>query len=128
MKHISKKLYNYFDASNIFNKNQHGFHQNISTVTQLIQTVHDFRSAINEKGQTDAVCLDMSKAFDCVPHDKLIQKLYSYGINYNVILWIQAYLSGRSQVVIDGVTSDTQHLPSGVPQGSLRSGPVPILH
>lgn len=68
----------------------------------------------------------MSKAFDHVPHDILIQKLSSYGVNYIVILWIQAYLSGRSQVVIDGVTSDTQHLPSGVPQGSVP-GPVLFL-
>lgn len=62
-----------------------------------METVHDFESLINETGQSDAICLDMSKEFGRVPHDNFIQMLS--------ILWIQSYVSSRSQVVVnDGVT------------------------
>ena len=75
----------------------------------------------------DAVFLDFRKAFDKVPHNKLIQKLKSYGINDIFIKWISAFLKNRKQmVVIDGHSSKPLHVPSGVPQGSVL-GPLLFL-
>ena len=69
--------------------------------------------------------MDLSKAFDCVPHDLLISKPEAYGINENLLAYHHSYLSNRKQCVcINNVTSDFETIISGVPQGSIV---VPIL-
>ena len=61
--------------------------------------------------------MDLSKAFDCVPHDLLIAKLEAYGINENLLAYLHSYLSNRKQCVrINNVTSDFEIVLSGVPQ------------
>jgi len=52
----------------------------ISCETQLINTIHDFVSTMNNREQVDAIMLDMSKAFDIIPHNRLCSKLAQYGI------------------------------------------------
>ena len=68
--------------------------------------------------------MDLSKAFDYVPHDLLIAKLEAYGINENLLAYLHSYLSNRKQCVrINNVTSDFETIISGVPQGSIV-GPI----
>ena len=68
--------------------------------------------------------MDLSKAFDCVPHDLLIAKLEAYGINENLLAYLHSYVSNRKQCVrINNVTSDFETIISGVPQGSIV-GPI----
>ena len=68
--------------------------------------------------------MDLSKAFDCVPHDLLTAKLEAYGINENLLAYLHSYLSNRKQCVgINNVTSDFETIISGVPQGSIV-GPI----
>jgi len=70
--------------------------------------------------QTDVLIMDFAKAFDKVCHSPLIHKLNHYGIKGKSNLWIQAFLIRRSQsVVLEGVSSDTVSVESGVPQGSV---------
>ena len=59
---------------------QNGFRKRRSCKTQLINTVYNFASALNNRQQIDAILLDMSKAFDTVPHERLCHKLSIYGI------------------------------------------------
>ena len=71
-----------------------------------------------------AVFLDVRKAFDSVPHHMLIKSLSSIGIQGSLLLWLQNYLTSRSQqVVLDGFSSDPVAVTSGVPQGSIL-GPL----
>ena len=92
---------------------QHGFRKRRSCETQLINTVHNFASALNNREQIDTILLDMSKAFDTVPHERLCHKLSLYGIRG------RSFLSGRTQkVILHGQESRTTKVSSRVPQVS----------
>ena len=78
----------------------------------------------DSKQQTSLIILDFSKAFDTIPHKKLLFKLSKYGINGNINKWIQSFLMHRKQQVIDeGESSKPCYIDSGVPQGTVL-GPL----
>ena len=71
-----------------------------------------------------AVITDLSKAFDCIPHDLLIAKLEAYGFDNYTIRYVYSYLKNRKQCVkINNTYSDLLDIISGVPQGSI-AGPI----
>ena len=72
------------------------------------------------KPQTDIILLDFQKAFDTVPHQQLLSKLSSYGIQNQAYSWINSWLTGTKQrVIVDHSTSVWTPVKSGVPQGTV---------
>ena len=95
LSHMAKHL----AAYNILLDSQHGFREKLSTQTQLITSVHDWVTTLNNRGQCDLVLLDFSKAFDMVPHCRLAVKLDYCGIRGPTLRWIVSFLSNRQQAV-----------------------------
>ena len=108
---------------------QHGFRSQRSGETQLVQFVRDIISNLDRAvncghKQTNLIIMDFAKAFDKVPHRRLLHKLNYYGIRGSTHKWINPWLSGRTrQVVLDGQAANSVPVLSGVPQGSVL-GPI----
>ena len=103
---------------------QHGFISGRSTVTQLLSYLDSCILNITNGDVVDVVYLDFQKAFDTVPHARLMKKLQAYGIEGEILAWITEYLKERSQVVIvNGESSATSDVISGIPQGTVL-GPL----
>ena len=86
--------------------------------------IEKWKKRLDKNGTCGAILTDLSKAFDCLPHDLLLAKLHAYGLNYNSLKLLSSYLSNRKQRVRLGNTFSIWHdILTGVPQGSIL-GPL----
>ena len=108
----------------LFSDFQFGFVKGRSAILQLIKVIDEWTLVLDSGGQIDIVYTDFEKAFDKVPHKRLLSKLYSYGFNEVIIKWITNFLCYRTQrVKIHDALSEPVHVRSGIPQGTVL-GPM----
>ena len=102
-----------------------GFRKGYSTQYALFHMVHNWQKSLAKSGKIGTILMmDLSKAFDCLPHDLLIAKLEAYGLGYRSLSFLWSYLSNRKMRVRIGSTlSDWLNVLLGVPQGSIL-GPI----
>ena len=124
---IVSETMDHLERQNILVDYQHGFRRRRSCESQLLITSHDLASILNRRSQVDVAVLDFAKAFDKVPHQRLLKKLRYYNLHANVVGWIESFLADRTQrVIVDGHTSAEAPVLSGVPQGTVL-GPLLFL-
>ena len=117
---IRDHILKYFKDNKLFSFKQYGFLKGRSTVSQLLKILDDITSMLESGGQVDVIYTDLEKAFDKIPHERLLLKLKSYDFNGYILSWNKAFMSNRSQrVTLDVVFSDWKPVTSAVPQGSV---------
>ena len=113
-------IINHLDKNNLIRPSQHGFMHQKSCTTNLIEFFEKVTKSIDESHAIDILYFDFAKAFDKVPHQRLLQKLKCLRLNENVVTWIANWLKNRKQhVVINGVESSWQDVISSIIQGSV---------
>ncbi len=104
--------------------NQHGFVERKSCLSNLLETVETMLGLLEDGAPVDVFYFDFCKAFDSVPHYRLLTKMQSMGINGKTLDVIADFLSGRTlQTSVGGSLSSPRYVRSGVPQGSVL-GPL----
>ena len=105
-------------VNNLFCDQQHGFVPGRSCITQLLTTFEIWTQAVEDGNPVDAIYLDFQKAFDSVPHKRLIRKLAAYGVTGKFYGGSKPSLRTESRVCVEGSLSNWEDVPSGNPQGS----------
>ena len=101
-----------------------GFRSRYSTLHALLNSINKWYSCLDNSRVVGTIPMDLSKAFDCLPHELILAKLHAYGVDIKSLKLLQDYLSNRTQrVKLDSTLSSWLKILLGVPQGSIL-GPL----
>lgn len=121
---IRDHLLEHLEMNKVISNKQFGFVKGRSTTSQLYTVMEDWTRAIDDGVQVDVAYTDFMKAFDKVPHERLLLKLESFGICGKVLQWLRTFLTNRKQrVIVNHEESKWEPVSSGIPQGTVL-GPI----
>ena len=124
---VQWQIFSYLEESQLLSPQHHAYRTNHNTSTALIHLMDSLATAADTNLITATMCIDLTAAFDCVPHSTLMDKLSYYGLDETTMKWIRLYLNARSSFVsIGSADSRIISTPQGVPQGSVL-GPLLYL-
>jgi len=117
---VVNQIIQHLEENQLKSKEQHGFTKGKSTVTNLLEALNVWTESLMHGTPVDILYLDYAKAFDTVPHERLLRQISSFGIKNKALSWVRAFLTGRRQKVrVNSETSTWKTVDSGVPQGSV---------
>jgi hypothetical protein len=103
---VREIIVNHMSANKLFSNKQFGFISGKSTTLQLLKVMDEWTKILDKGGKIDSIYMDFMKAFDKVPHRRLLHKMHSYKISEKVIKWVGSFLSNRIQkVIVNGTES-----------------------
>jgi len=124
---IYKRLFDHLNSHVILIEHQYGFRSKMSTENASYILLNEILTALNNKQMVGGIFCDFHKAFDCINHAVLLEKMKFYGVSGKFYNLVQSYLDGRYQKVIlshnNGSESTWEKIKQGVPQGSIL-GPI----
>lgn len=121
---LKKRLYDYMIKNKILSNKQFGFKEGKSTSDAMYELINEIKNNLDNKKKCIAIFLDLAKAFDTVPHGKLLDVLQQYGVRGTALDVFKSYLTNRQQVVrVRREISDKLVTQIGVPQGTVL-GPL----
>ena len=125
---LNSHFIKHLESNNLLSDHQYGFRKARSIGDLLSYLTHVWSSSLKNFGESFVVALDISKAFDRVWHKALLAKLPAYGFTPSFCKLISSFLSNRFiSVVVDGATSASFPVSSGVPQGPVLSPTLFLL-
>ena len=125
---VHKRLLAYFLDNNIISDFQFGFLPGRSTQLAIFELLKQIYSAMNNKKIFGSICLDISKAFDCIDHVRLFNKLKSCGVSDTVVRWLRSYFTRTQMVKVGNIASQCKPISTGIGQGTILGPLIFIIY